>query len=96
MSTVSTRAAQRTSDGYPSRYLRTAAPLERMDAAFARAAEVPVGHPRRAGLLSVSARAVDVPADDQATDDEPGQHLREAPQIGVRPQTVSEVSARHS
>jgi hypothetical protein len=96
MSTVSTRAAQRTSDGYLSRYLRIAAPLERMDAAFARAAEVPVGHPRRGGFLSVSVRAVDVPAADQATSGEPRKHLREAPQIGVRPETVPEVSARHS
>jgi hypothetical protein len=95
MSTVSTRAAQRTSDGYFSRYLRTAAPLERMDPAFARAAEEPVGHPRRAGLLLVSVRAVDVPAVDQVTADEPRKHLREAPQIGVGPEMVPEAPAYH-
>ncbi|QSE88210.1 carboxymuconolactone decarboxylase family protein [Rhodococcus pseudokoreensis] len=58
MSTVSTRAAQRPSDGYLSRHLRTAALLERMDPAFARAAEELVGHPHRTGLLSNSVRAL--------------------------------------
>ena len=96
MSTVSTRAAQRPSDGYLSRHLRTAALLERMDPAFARAAEEPVGHPRRAGLLLVSVRAVNVPAVDQAAADELGKHLREALQIGIRPETVLEVPACRS
>ncbi|MFE5708759.1 hypothetical protein [Rhodococcus koreensis] len=96
MSTVSTRAAQRPNDGYLPRYLRTAAPLEWMDPAFARAAEEPVGHPHRAGLLSASVRAVNVPAVDQAAADELRKHMREAPQIGIRPETVLEVPAHHS
>ncbi|MFC9552112.1 hypothetical protein ACFTWF_14770 [Rhodococcus sp. NPDC056960] len=91
MSTVSTRAAQRPRDGYFSRKLRTAAPLERMDPAFARAAEEPAGHPRRAGLFPTSVRAVPVPADT----DTPTEHLRTAPQIGVRRETNLEVSAAH-
>ncbi|TQC49223.1 hypothetical protein EEB14_11110 [Rhodococcus sp. WS4] len=96
MSTVSTPAAQRPSDGYLSRHLQTAAPLEWMDPAFARAAEEPVGHPHRAGLLSSSVRAVNVPAVDQAAADKLRKHTREAPQIGIRPETILEVPAHRS
>lgn len=60
MSTASTPAGERPSDahGCLSRHLRTAALLERMDPAFARAAENLVGHPRRVGVLSPLARAL--------------------------------------
>jgi alkylhydroperoxidase/carboxymuconolactone decarboxylase family protein YurZ len=60
MSTVSTRAERRPSDasGHLSRHLRTAGLLERMDPAFARAAEALVGHPHRAGVLSSPVRAL--------------------------------------
>ncbi|MGW5145745.1 hypothetical protein [Rhodococcus koreensis] len=96
MSTVSTRAAQRPSDGDLSRHLRTAAPLERMGPAFAQAAEEPVGHPHRAGLFSASVRAVNVRAVDQAAADKSNKRMREAPQIGIRPETIREVQARRS
>lgn len=64
MSTVSTAAGRRSNDaaGYLSRHLRTAALLEQMDPAFARAVEELVGHPHRAGVLSRSVRALVVVA----------------------------------
>lgn len=60
MSTVSDRAEQCPSDavGQLSRYLRTAGLLERLDPAFARAADELVGHPHRAGVLSSTVRAL--------------------------------------
>lgn len=60
MSTVSDRAEQCPSDavGQLSRHLRTAGLLERLDPAFARAADELVGHPHRAGALSSKVRAL--------------------------------------
>jgi alkylhydroperoxidase/carboxymuconolactone decarboxylase family protein YurZ len=57
---IVTRAAGERPDatGHLSRHLRTAAVLERLDPAFAQAAEALVGHPYRAGVLSDSVRSL--------------------------------------